>query len=209
MEMENIKLQFEEQGLLPAIIQDFHTKKVLMLAYMNRESFEKTLETKKTWFYSRSRKKLWNKGETSGNFQLVKRISYDCDGDALLIEVIQLGHACHTGAESCFFNEIFQESEEQIDDPLILHKVYERIQDRQSAPVEGSYTNYLFEKGIDKILKKVGEESSEVIIGAKNDNPDEIIYEVSDLLYHLLVLLVEKKIPLSNIWKELEKRYHK
>ncbi len=209
MEMENIKLQFEEQGLLPAIIQDFHTKKVLMLAYMNRESFEKTLETKKTWFYSRSRKKLWNKGETSGNFQLVKRISYDCDGDALLIEVIQLGHACHTGAESCFFNEIFQESEEQIDDPSILHKVYERIQDRQGAPVEGSYTNYLFEKGIDKILKKIGEESSEVIIGAKNDNPDEIIYEVSDLLYHLLVLLVEKKIPLSNIWKELEKRYHK
>ena len=154
MEMENIKLQFEEQGLLPAIIQDFHTKKVLMLAYMNRESFEKTLETKKTWFYSRSRKKLWNKGETSGNFQLVKRISYDCDGDALLVEVIQLGHACHTGAESCFFNEIFQESEEQIDDPSILHKVYERIQDRQGAPVEGSYTNYLFEKGIDKILKK-------------------------------------------------------
>ncbi|HHY90043.1 MAG TPA: bifunctional phosphoribosyl-AMP cyclohydrolase/phosphoribosyl-ATP diphosphatase HisIE [Clostridiales bacterium] len=209
MELENIKLQFEERGLLPAIIQDYHTKKVLMLAYMNRESFEKTLETKKTWFYSRSRKQLWNKGETSGNFQLVKRICYDCDGDALLIEVIPLGPACHTGAESCFFNEIFQELAEQVDEPLILHKVYERIQDRKNNPVEGSYTNYLFEKGIDKILKKIGEESSEVLIGAKNDNPDEIIYEVSDLLYHLLVLLVEKEIPLSDIWKELENRYRK
>ncbi len=207
MKKETIKLQFDEKELIPAIVQDFRTKQVLMLAYMNQESFQKTLETKKTWFYSRSRKQLWNKGETSGNYQLVKRISYDCDGDALLIEVIPLGPACHTGAESCFFNEVFKECDEKADNFSIIYKVYDRIADRKIHSIDGSYTNYLFEKGIDKILKKVGEESSEVIIGAKNDNKDEIVYEVSDLIYHLLVLLVEKKVTLQDIQDELASRY--
>ncbi|MCT4621269.1 MAG: bifunctional phosphoribosyl-AMP cyclohydrolase/phosphoribosyl-ATP diphosphatase HisIE [Marinisporobacter sp.] len=205
--MEN-NLKFDEKGLIPAIIQDINTKKVLMMAYMNEESLEKTLETKKTWFYSRSRQKLWNKGETSGNYQIVKRISYDCDGDTLLVEVIPLGNACHTGAESCFFNKIFEENEED-EKEKIIQKLYTLIKERKTNPKEGSYTNYLFEKGIDKILKKVGEEASEVIIGAKNDERDEIIYEVADLIYHLLVLLVEKEITLEDIKKELYDRYNK
>ncbi|QZY57233.1 bifunctional phosphoribosyl-AMP cyclohydrolase/phosphoribosyl-ATP diphosphatase HisIE [Crassaminicella profunda] len=206
--MENINLQFDGHGLIPAIVQDINTKKVLMMAYMNEESFQKTLETKKTWFYSRSRQKLWNKGETSGNYQIVKKMSYDCDGDTLLIEVIPLGNACHTGAESCFFNKIVEENEDD-EKKQIVQKLYTLIKDRKESPKEGSYTNYLFEKGIDKILKKVGEEASEVIIGAKNDERDEIIYEVSDLIYHLLVLLVEKEIPLEDIKKELYSRYNK
>ncbi|MCT4607260.1 MAG: bifunctional phosphoribosyl-AMP cyclohydrolase/phosphoribosyl-ATP diphosphatase HisIE [Marinisporobacter sp.] len=205
--MEN-NLKYDEKGLIPAIIQDINTKKVLMMAYMNEESLEKTLETKKTWFYSRSRQKLWNKGETSGNYQIVKRISYDCDGDTLLIEVIPLGNACHTGEESCFFNKILEENEEA-EKEKILQKLYTLIEDRKINLKEGSYTNYLFEKGIDKILKKVGEEASEVIIGAKNDDRDELIYEVADLIYHLLVLLVEKEITLEDIKKELYGRYNK
>ncbi|TCO79370.1 bifunctional phosphoribosyl-AMP cyclohydrolase/phosphoribosyl-ATP diphosphatase HisIE [Marinisporobacter balticus] len=202
-------LKFDEKGLIPAIVQDVNTKKVLMLAYMNEVSLEKTLETKKTWFYSRSRKKLWNKGETSGNYQIVKKISYDCDQDTLLIEVIPLGNACHTGSETCFFNKVFEEENKENSKNEIIKKLYNRIQKRKENPLEGSYTNYLFEKGIDKILKKVGEEASEVIIGAKNDNKDEMIYEVSDLIYHLLVLLIEKKITMDEIKEELWNRYNK
>ncbi|QEK11916.1 bifunctional phosphoribosyl-AMP cyclohydrolase/phosphoribosyl-ATP diphosphatase HisIE [Crassaminicella thermophila] len=204
--MLNIDIKFDEKGLVPAIIQDIKTKKVLMLAYMNQEAFQKTLETKKTWFYSRSRKKLWNKGETSGNYQIVKKISYDCDKDTLLIEVVPLGNACHTGEESCFFNNIFQEDEAS-NHYEIFKKLYERIQERKEKPIDNSYTNYLFEKGIDKILKKVGEETSEVIIAAKNDNKDEIIYEVSDLIYHIFVLLVNNQITIDDIKQELWNRY--
>lgn len=198
-------IRFDEKGLVPAIVQDIKTGKVLMLAYMNQESLDLTLKTKKTWFYSRSREKLWNKGETSGNFQNIKRISYDCDGDTILLEVEPLGPACHTGEESCFFNNVLDE--EPGFDKNMLGKLYKRIVDRRENPVEGSYTKYLFEKGIDKILKKVGEETSEVIIAAKNNSKDEMTYEISDLVYHILVLMVDRGLTIDDIKKELNKRY--
>lgn len=206
--MEDIleKIKFDSKGLVPAIVQDVYTNEVLMLAYMNEQSLKKTLETKTTWFYSRSRKKLWNKGETSGNIQRVKELTYDCDGDSLLVKVIQTGNACHTGERSCFFNEVYKEDTEQKGQD-ILRLLYERIEHRKNNPKEGSYTNYLFREGIDKILKKVGEESSEVIIGAKNSSKDEVIYETSDLVYHILVLLVEMDISIQDVKDELLKRY--
>ncbi|MFZ5968173.1 MAG: bifunctional phosphoribosyl-AMP cyclohydrolase/phosphoribosyl-ATP diphosphatase HisIE [Bacillota bacterium] len=207
--MRDIVLKFDEKGLIPAIVQDVYTGKVLMLAYMNQEAFDKTLETKRTWFYSRSRKSLWNKGETSGNYQIVKKISYDCDADTLLVEVQPLGNACHTGEVSCFFNEIYKDKENEKIDPAIVQKVYQRIIDRKNHPVAGSYTNYLFEKGTDKILKKIGEEASEVIIGAKNNSTEEMVYEITDLLYHTLVLMAEKNIELGEIAAEMMKRYNK
>ncbi len=202
-------LKFDSKGLIPAIIQDYISKEVLMLGYMNRESLALTLETKKTWFYSRSRQKLWNKGETSGNFHLVKVIKYDCDNDTLLVEVNSVGPTCHTGENSCFYSTIY---EEEIKDTKLLNifdLIYERILKRKKKPKEGSYTNYLFDEGIDKILKKLGEEASEVIIAAKNDNKEEIIYEISDLMYHLIVLLAEKNISFNAIRGELYKRYKK
>lgn len=200
----DVNLKFDENGLIPAVIQDINTGRVLMVAYMNEESFSRTLETKKTWFYSRSRKELWNKGATSGNFQEVKKISYDCDGDSLLVEVEPAGPACHTGEESCFYNSILEEDSYNTD---ILKKLYNKIVDRKNNPVENSYTNYLFDKGIDKILKKVGEEASEVIIGAKNDSKDELVYEISDLVYHVLVLMVERNVTPAEIKKQLQSRY--
>jgi phosphoribosyl-ATP pyrophosphohydrolase/phosphoribosyl-AMP cyclohydrolase len=207
MSDEIIKLKFNEKGLIPTVIQDAGTKKVLMLAYMNNESYNKTLETGTTWFYSRSRNTLWNKGETSGNYQFVKGISLDCDGDTLLVEVLPKGPACHTGSETCFNDELYMQEDLKASKEDILLRLYNRIQNRKENPVEGSYTNYLFDKGIDKILKKVGEETSEVIIGAKNDSKGEIIYEVSDLVYHLMVLLVEKNISIDDIKEELLIRY--
>lgn len=204
-----LEIAFDEKNLVPAIVQDFNSKKVLMLAYMNQESLEKTLKTKRTWFYSRSRQKLWNKGETSGNYQIVKRVSYDCDKDALLVEVIPMGNACHTGEESCFFSKLFEENEQESSNMHILQKLYARIKDRRANPIDGSYTNYLFEKGIDKILKKIGEETSEVIIAAKNADKEEIIYEVSDLIYHIFILLVEQDIRIEDIQNELVRRYNK
>nr|WP_113921639.1 bifunctional phosphoribosyl-AMP cyclohydrolase/phosphoribosyl-ATP diphosphatase HisIE [Alkalibaculum bacchi] len=203
VDLSNIK--YDEKGLIPAIIQDVNTNEVLMMAYMNEESLKKTMETNKTWFYSRSRQNLWNKGETSGNFQDVKSISYDCDGDTLLVKVIPEGPSCHTGNNSCFFNSIVEE--ENIANPEILKQLYKTIEDRRANPVEGSYTNYLFEKGIDKILKKVGEENAETIIAAKNNSKEELIYESSDLIYHLLVLLVNQGVSLEDIFGELEKRH--
>lgn len=199
--IDNIK--FDEKGLVPAVVQDFYTKEVLMLAYMNKESFEKTLETKETWFYSRSRQELWNKGATSGHKQYVKKMSYDCDGDTILIEVKQIGPACHTGKKSCFFNEIFAEKEKEFSVPAL----FDLIKERKASPVEGSYTTYLFEKGIDKILKKVGEESAEVIIAAKNPDLAEMQYEISDLMYHTMVLMVERGLKVEDILVELEKRF--
>lgn len=205
--MQNIlnidKLKFDDNGLIPAIIIDYYTKEVLTLAYMNKESLEISLKEGKTCFYSRSRKELWRKGETSKNYQHIQSIKSDCDNDALIIEVIKDGPACHTGAESCFMNEIYQKENYK---DFSIYKLYELIRGRKINMTEGSYTTYLFNSGIDKILKKIGEESSEVIIGAKNDSKEEIIYELSDLLYHSLVLMVEKNITLNDIKDELSKR---
>lgn len=205
--MQNIlnidKLKFDDNGLIPAIIIDYYTKEVLTLAYMNKESLEISLKEGKTCFYSRSRKELWRKGKTSKNYQHIQSIKSDCDNDALIIEVIKDGPACHTGAESCFMNEIYQKENYK---DFSVYKLYELIRGRKINMTEGSYTTYLFNSGIDKILKKIGEESSEVIIGAKNGSKEEIIYELSDLFYHSLVLMVEKNITLNDIKDELSKR---
>lgn len=197
------KLKFDDKGLIPAIVIDYYTKEVLTLAYMNKESLEISIKEEKTCFYSRSRQKLWRKGETSGNYQHIQSIKSDCDNDALVIEVIKDGPACHTGNESCFFNEVY--SKEDYKD-FSIDKLYELINGRKINQTEGSYTTYLFNSGIDKILKKVGEECTEVIIGAKNDSNKETIYELSDLLYHSLVLMVEKGITINDIKNELASR---
>lgn len=208
--MDKLKgLKFDERGLIPAIVQDVDTKEVLMLAYMNEDSLRETLNTGETWFWSRSRKELWHKGGTSGHIQKVKSINYDCDGDALLIEAEQKGVACHTGARSCFFNllYLFEEDRKEKSDPEIIEKLYKIITDRKENPRKDSYTNYLLDKGLDKILKKVGEETAEVIIAAKNPDRNELIYETGDLLYHLLVLLREKDISPGEIFAELGSRF--
>ncbi|HWP96717.1 MAG TPA: bifunctional phosphoribosyl-AMP cyclohydrolase/phosphoribosyl-ATP diphosphatase HisIE [Syntrophomonadaceae bacterium] len=212
------EIRFDAQGLVPAIIQDAVSGRVLMLAYMNRESLEKTLESGCTWFYSRSRQQLWMKGETSGHVQKVKDVYYDCDEDSLLIQVEQGGVACHTGHYSCFYRDMNGvEKEPALFDmekiyqagpngPAILYELFDVITERKENMPAGSYTTYLFEKGIDKILKKVGEETAEVIIAAKNTDTGELVYEASDLLYHLMVLLVEKGVGLSEIFTELRSR---
>ena len=197
-------LKFDDKGLIPAIAQDVDTKEVLMLAYMNEESIRKTLEEKKACYYSRSRQELWTKGLTSGNIQEVKGLYYDCDADSILVLVKQTGVACHTGNYSCFFNPIMEK--ENIDTKDVLEKLYSLLEDRKVNPVDGSYTNYLFDKGSDKILKKVGEESAEVIIAAKNESKEEITYEISDLVYHTLVLMVNSGIKIEDIKKELISR---
>ncbi len=199
-----MKIKFNEKGLIPAIVQDNASGKILMLAYMNQEAVDLTLEKKIAHYYSRSRQEIWLKGETSGHFQKVKSFSLDCDYDTILMKVDQVGVACHTGSYSCFFNEVFDESVEE----SVIEKLFEIIIDRKVNPVEGSYTQYLFTKGIDKILKKVGEESAEVIIGAKNSK-EELVYEASDLIYHLFVLLVNEGIELGDIYTELAKRMKK
>jgi len=197
------EIKFDDKGLVPAVVQDIKTKKVLMLAYMNKESIKKTFEEGLVHYYSRSREKLWKKGETSGNIQKLKGFYYDCDKDSLLIEVEQLGVACHTGNYSCFFNEVLKTENQQRD---IIEELYFLLKDRKEKPQEGSYTNYLFREGLDKILKKVGEESSEVIIGAKNRNKEELIYEISDLVYHVLVLMVNEDVFIDDIKEELISR---
>lgn len=197
------KLKFDDKGLIPAIVVDYYTKEVLTLAYMNRESLGISINEGKTCFYSRSRKELWRKGETSKNYQHIQNIKSDCDNDALVVEVIKDGPACHTGAESCFMNEIYEKENYK---DFSIYKLYELIKGRKINMTEGSYTTYLFNSGIDKILKKIGEESSEVIIGAKNDSKEETIYELADLFYHSLVLMVEKNITLNDIKDELAKR---
>ena len=179
------KINYDENGLIPAVVQDDVTGKVLMLAYMNEEALQKTIATKETWFYSRSRKELWNKGATSGNKQTVKNISLDCDQDAILVTVEPLGPACHTGEQTCFHHPVETNTESR----EVVHEVINIIEERRMNPIEGSYTNYLFNEGIDKVLKKVGEEASEVIIGAKNNDKEEIKWEIADLVYHTLVLM--------------------
>ncbi|GIN74865.1 histidine biosynthesis bifunctional protein HisIE [Bacillus sp. J14TS2] len=196
------------KGLIPAIIVEDQTNDVLMLAYMDEAAYERTLETKETWFYSRSRKEYWHKGATSGNRQLVKSIQLDCDQDTLLIRVDPLGPACHTGEKSCFFHQIEGEATES-SNQTIYARLMNEIQERKATPVAGSYTTYLFEKGTDKIAKKLIEEAGEVIIGAKNKDKEEIINECSDLLYHCLVMLADQGVALDEVEAELEKRSHK
>ena len=202
--MDTGALKFDEKGLIPVVVQDAKTNAVLMMAYMNKEAFEKTLETGYMTYYSRSRQQLWKKGETSGHVQKLISLSYDCDGDTLLARVEQTGVACHTGSYSCFFNDIKGESKNST--AGILDELYAVILDRKQNPKEGSYTNYLFDKGIDKILKKVGEESAEVIIASKNPDKGELRYEAADLLYHLLVLLAERDMVPEEIFEELASR---
>ncbi len=197
-------LKFDENGLIPAIVQDFHTKQVLTLAYMNEESLALSLAEGRTCFWSRSRRQLWRKGEESGNVQHIVSITADCDEDALLVQVSKEGPACHTGRESCFFQPVFVDEAVQ---SLGIAGLYQLLQGRRQQPQAGSYTSYLFEKGLDKILKKVGEECTEVIIAAKDQDKAETIYEVADLCYHVLVLLVQLGISPAEIVAELDKRH--
>ena len=198
------KLKFDEKGLIPAIVTDAESGKVLTLAYMNRESLEITMKEGRTCFWSRSRQELWRKGETSGNVQHVVKITADCDYDALTVLVRKEGPACHTGADSCFNEDVFVSETEK---EFSLDALYELIRGRKTHKKEGSYTTYLFEKGIDKILKKVGEEATEVIIAGKADDKAETIYEISDLLYHVMVLMVEMGISNEDILSELASRH--
>ncbi len=198
------KLKFDDKGLIPAVVQDFYTGEVLTVAYMNEESLKITLEEKMTCFYSRSRQELWRKGETSGNRQHIVSIKADCDFDALVVKVIKDGPACHTGSESCFYNLLYKNYEQN---DFSIDELYKLIEGRKTEMKEGSYTTYLFSKGLDKIMKKVGEECTEVIIGAAKHSKEETIYEISDLAYHILVLMVEMGITLDDIRKELDSRH--
>ncbi|WP_018921924.1 bifunctional phosphoribosyl-AMP cyclohydrolase/phosphoribosyl-ATP diphosphatase HisIE [Salsuginibacillus kocurii] len=203
------ELTFDKNGLIPAIVQDAASKEVLTLAYMNEESLKKTLDTKETWFYSRSREELWHKGGTSGNTQTIEDIRYDCDQDALLVLVQPKGPACHTGTYTCFSTSL--ENEETVE-PVqhrydIINHLEKTIAKREAERPEGAYTTYLFEEGVDKILKKVGEEASEIIIGAKNRDPEEVQWESADFLYHWLVLLREQGVNLDDILNVLRERH--
>lgn len=194
-------------GMVPVVTQDYKTGEVLMVAYMNEEAFEHTLRTGKMTYYSRSRQELWIKGETSGHYQYVKSLTADCDYDTILAKVSQVGAACHTGSRSCFFNEIMAQDLKEAANPLkVFEEVMKVIEDRKIHPREGSYTNYLFDKGLDKILKKLGEEATEIVIAAKNPNKNEVKYEISDFLYHMMVLMAEKGISWEEITKELANR---
>ena len=208
-----MNLKFDEKGLIPAIVQDHNTGQVLTLAYMNKESLEITIKEGMTCFWSRSRKELWRKGSTSGNYQKVVSIKADCDKDALVIEVIKNGPACHTGKESCFFNEVFNGNRSKTDRKNSLEKefswqeLYEIISQRRENPREGSYTSYLFEMGMEKILKKIGEESTEVIIAAGKKDKEETVYEIADLAYHIMVMMSEMEIEPKEITTELAERH--
>ena len=204
--MEFSQFKTNEQGLIPVVVQHYKTQEVLMLAYMNEEAFYKTIKTGKMTYYSRSRQHLWTKGETSGHFQYVKSLTIDCDYDTLLAKVDQIGAACHTGNPTCFFQPLVGNDYDETNPLQVFEAVYDTIVDRRENPKEGSYTNYLFDKGIDKILKKVGEEATEVVIAAKNPNPEEVKYEMADFLYHAMVLMVEKGISWEDIIKELADR---
>jgi phosphoribosyl-ATP pyrophosphohydrolase/phosphoribosyl-AMP cyclohydrolase len=209
------QIKYDAQGLVPAVVQDAVSKEVLMLAYMNAESLQKTVETGQTWFWSRSRGELWNKGATSGHTQQVISLKYDCDGDTLLVTVNQQGPACHTGAYSCFYRSISpapettqgQAPKEDRFGPL--SRLESTIAQRDAERPEGAYTTYLFEKGLDKILKKIGEETAEVIIAGKNRDTKELRSEAADLIFHLLVLLREQQIPFDDVLEELEFRHRK
>ena len=201
------ELKKGSDGLVPVVVQDHRSDEVLMVAYMNEEAYNMTIETGRMTYYSRSRQELWIKGETSGHYQYVRSLKADCDKDTILAKVRQIGAACHTGARSCFFNDIAETDDRSIKNPMrVLQDVYGVIADRKVHPKEGSYTNYLFDKGIDKILKKCGEEATEIVIAAKNPNDNEIIYEISDFLYHVMVLMVEKGVTWEEVTDELARR---
>ncbi len=199
------KLQFDEKGLIPAIVQHAITREVLTLAYMNEEAYQKTVETREAWFYSRSRQELWHKGETSGNTQRVLAIKADCDSDAIVLEVLPAGPACHTGEEGCFFNQL-----EKFEESLgynVITSLIQTIASRKKEMPDGAYTTYLFNEGVDKICKKVGEESAEVIIASKNNDAEELKWEAADLLYHLLVLLENQQVNFYELLEVLQKRH--
>ncbi len=200
------ELKLNSDGLVPVIAQDYKTGEVLMMAYMNKEAYENTLKTGKMNYYSRSRQSQWEKGETSGHFQYVKSLYADCDNDTILAKISQIGPACHTGSQSCFFKEIASKPYAEKNPLKVFEDVYGVIADRKVNPKEGSYTNYLFDKGVDKILKKLGEEATEIVIAAKNPEAGEIKYEISDFLYHMMVLMVEKDITWEEITSELAQR---
>ena len=200
------EFKLNSDGLIPVIVQDYKTNEVLMMAYMNEEAFDNTVKTGRMTYYSRSRQCQWVKGETSGHFQYVKSLAVDCDKDTLLAKVEQIGAACHTGNRSCFYTTIVGADYDAKNPLQVFESVYNTILDRRENPKEGSYTNYLFEKGIDKILKKVGEEATEIVIAAKNPNPEEIKYEISDFLYHAMVLMVERGVTWEDITHELADR---
>lgn len=194
-------------GHVPVVVQDHRTSQVLMLAYMNKEAYENTISTGKMTYFSRSRQELWLKGETSGHYQYVKSLTADCDMDTILARVSQVGAACHTGSRSCFFNEIVKKEHHEGENPLqVFQEVFDVISDRKVHPREGSYTNYLFDKGLDKILKKLGEEATEIVIAAKNPGSNEVKYEISDFLYHMMVLMAEKDISWDEVTAELARR---
>ena len=199
-----MSLKFDENGLIPAIVQDHWTKEVLTLAYMNEESLAISIAEQRTCFWSRSRKQFWRKGETSGNVQHIASITADCDGDALVVEVVKEGPACHTGAESCFHEPLYLSEEIK---PFSYEGLYRLISGRKTEPKEGSYTTYLFDKGLDKILKKVGEECTEVIIAGKGGDKAETVYEIADLCYHVMVLMVQSGISLEDVTRELARRH--
>ncbi len=200
------QFKLNSDGMVPVIVQDYKTSEVLMLAYMNEESFQATLRSGKMTYFSRSRQSLWLKGETSGHYQYVKSLALDCDNDTLLAQVHQIGAACHTGARNCFYQNLVKKEYKETNPLKVFEDVFHVIQDRKEHPKEGSYTNYLFDKGIDKILKKLGEEATEIVIAAKNPDAEEIKYEISDFLYHMMVLMAEKKITWEDITGELANR---
>lgn len=211
MELLESKIQWSElkknsDNMIPVVVQDYKTNEVLQVAYMNEEAFNETLASGKMTYWSRSRNELWTKGVTSGHFQFVKELVADCDYDTILAKVFQVGAACHTGKYSCFFNEIVKKDYQDTNPLKVFEDVFATIMDRKENPKEGSYTNYLFDKGIDKILKKVGEEATEIVIAAKNPNPEEIKYEISDFLYHVMVLMAERGVTWEDITRELAQR---
>ena len=201
------ELKFNDKGLIPAILQDYKSGRVLMMAYMNKEAYKKTIKTSKATFWSRSRQKIWVKGESSGNYQYVKDIKIDCDKDTLLLLVDPQGPACHTGNESCFYRKIDEIFNDKDNDLSFLNELYKIIVDRKENPTKNSYTSKMLKKGIDRIGKKIGEEASEVIIAAKNEDKEEIIYESADLIYHLMIMLVLNNISLDEINEELKRRH--
>jgi phosphoribosyl-ATP pyrophosphohydrolase/phosphoribosyl-AMP cyclohydrolase len=199
-------MKLNTDKMIPVIVQDYQTDEVLMLAYMNQEAYENTVRTGRMTYYSRSRNELWVKGETSGHYQYVKTLKLDCDNDTILAQVSQVGAACHTGNKSCFYREIMSKGIQKTNPLKVFEDVFSVIQDRKIHPKEGSYTNYLYEKGLDKILKKVGEEATEIVIAAKNPEPEETTYEISDFLYHVMVLMAEKGITWEDVTRELANR---
>ena len=203
------EFQADDDGLVPCIVQDYKTSEVLMMAYMSKESYEETLRTGRMTYYDRKREMIWRKGETSGNIQYVKSLTIDCDKDTLLAKVSQIGTACHTGSRSCFFTNLVQKEYDDTNPLTVFEDVFHMIQDSKKNPKEGSYTNYLFEKGLDKILKKMGEECTEIIIAAKNSDAEEIKYQISDFLYYLMALMAERGLEWKDVTNELAERRQK